>query len=113
MAKIKIGDVWSIRSPESWEEKPDDRQERIEVIGGVVVHDRGVVDEGTILACSAVFKTSDWENTIKPYWKNRTRVTITDEFGKVYENMRVVYKGRQYMSKHPKYTTLSLEFWYC
>ena len=72
MAKIRIGEVFSFRTPESWQETFDDRQERIEVIGGVEVQDYGVIDEGRILTCSAIFKVSDWENVIKNYCKNRT-----------------------------------------
>lgn len=113
MAKIRIGDVWSLRTPERWNEQPDDRQERIEVVGSVVVQDQGVVDEGKIFSCQAIFKTADWFNTIKSYWLNRTKVTITDELGREYENVRIVYKGRQYMPKFPKYTILNLEFWFC
>ena len=113
VARIRIGEVYSYRTPESWEENPDDRQERIEVIGGVVVQDYGVIEEGKILKCQALFKVSDWENVIKNYWKNRTRVTVTDESGKEYSNVRVVYKGRQYLAKFPAYTLLTLEFWFC
>ena len=111
MAKIRIGEAWSLRTPESWNEQPDDRQERVEVVGGVVVQDQGVVEEGTIFSCQAIFRTADWFNIIRPYWLNRTKVTVSDESGKIYENVRVVYKGRQYLPKFPKYTTLNLEFW--
>ena len=55
MAKIRIGDVWSLRTPERWSEQPDDRQERVEVIDGVVVQDQGDVDEGKIFICQAIF----------------------------------------------------------
>ena len=113
MAKIKIGNVWSLRTPESWEYRPDDRQERIELIGDVIVQDEGHVARGDIIACTAVFKKVDWENSIKGYWKNRTRVTVSDESGQEWHNARVVLKSYKYYDKFPKYVILTLEFWFC
>ena len=111
MAKIKIGEVWSIRTPESYEYKPDDRQERVELIDDILIDDNGHVEDGDIISVQAVFKKTDFENTLKPYWKNRTMVTFIDEAGVEYSNVRVVYKGHKYYPKFPKYVIVTLEIW--
>lgn len=116
--RIKISaygmeDIYSLRAPESWEYRPDDRQERIEVIGGVIVDDNGHVEEGDIISCTAIFSKTDWVDRIKPLWKERKLITITDEAGEERTNARIVLKSYKYYEKFPQYVVLTLEFWFC
>ena len=43
---IRIGDVWSLSNPESETITPDDRQQTIEILGGVSVQDFGHIEAG-------------------------------------------------------------------
>lgn len=97
-------------SVEDWSVIPDDRQTQIQTVGGVVVQDFGVVEEGEKYSCTVTLPKTDAE-TIKGYWKNRTLVTLTDEGGEVYENVRVIVKRYGYLTGFKKYMKMGLEFW--
>ena len=107
--KIKIGDIFSIRTPESYEYKFDDRQERIKVIDGMIVQDRGRVPEGDVITCTAVFNKSDFEGVLTDYWINRSKITFQDEAGKIYENMVFSVKSYKYYTKLPNYVIVTFE----
>lgn len=89
---IKIGTIESIGDPDSFEIKFDDRQERIEVIGGVFVYDAGYVEEGKVITVEATFAGSDWP-TLEGYWLNRTKVTVVDHRNRTYTERRFKVTG--------------------
>lgn len=109
--RIKIGDIYSYKTPESWTYTPDDRQEKIELINGVTVQDCGYVEAGDTISCSTIFAAVDF-STLKNYWINRTRVTVIDKAGVSHLNARVIVKSYQYVEKFPQYVTAELEFWF-
>ena len=50
--------------------------------------------------------------TLVGYWDSRTPVTVTDEAGDVWENLRVIVKSYEYVPHFPsKAVQASLEFW--
>ena len=106
---IKIGDVIPTRF-ENWDITPDDRQSRIETIGGVEVQDFGRVEEGDTIICNVTLSAAD-ASTIYSYWHNRTLVNVIDEGGGVYENLRVVVKKYSRIKYFPSYVAAELEFW--
>ena len=106
---IQIGDARTLEV-ENWEIVPDDRQQQIEIVGGVAVQDYGHVAEGDKVSCTITVLSGSWE-TIKGYWDSRTPVNISDEAGVVWENMRVVVKSYQYVPHFPKAVKATLEFW--
>jgi len=110
--KIRIGNVWTHETPKNWVYKPDDRQERIEVIGGVVVQDWGNVRLGDTISCEARFTKADFV-TVKQYWQSRSMCVITDESGEIYPRARIVIKSWRYENRFPKYVIANLEFWFC
>lgn len=109
---INIGAAKSFKTPDSWDSTPDDRQEKIEIVGGVHVEDLGVVDAGETVTCQAIFDASNWE-TIKGYWTDRTMVSVTDPAGNALGSRRVVVKGFGYtgIKKKPKFYNVKLELW--
>ena len=105
---IHIGEVKTL-SVENWQ-IADDRQQLLEIVGGMVVQDFGHIPEGDRISCTVVVTARDWEK-IKSYWDSRAMVSVTDEGGSVLPSMRVVVKSYEYMAHFPKAYKISLEFW--
>ena len=106
---IKIGEVIPTRF-ENWGVTPDDRQQRINTIGGVEVQDFGHVEDGDTITCDVTLQGAD-AGIIFDYWHNRTRVNVIDEGDYVYPNMRVVIKQYSRIKYFPPYFAAKLEFW--
>ena len=106
---IHIGEVRTL-SVENWQIVPDDRQQLLEIVGGVVVQDFGHISEGDRISCSVTVIAADWEK-IKGYWDSRAMVSVTDEGGNLLPSVRVLVKSYEYMAHFPKVYKLSLEFW--
>ena len=85
----------SLSNPENETITPDDRQQLIEVIGGVVVQDFGYIADGEKVAWTLQFDASAWA-TIKTYWTSRTLVTVVDAAGNSF-TARVVVKSYSYV----------------
>lgn len=93
-----------------WQVIPDDRVTLIQTIGGVAVQDFGHVEEGDKFSCKVTLHKADAE-IIYNYWHNRTRVTVEDQAGNIFENMRVIVKNYSYLDGFKKYYKATLEFW--
>lgn len=106
---IKIGDVIPTRS-ENFNIVPDDRQSRVETIGGIEIQDFGHVEEGDTITCNVTLRADD-AAIICSYWHNRTRVNVIDEGGAVYENLRVIVKEYSRIEYFPQFLDAKLEFW--
>ena len=107
---IAIGDITTLDT-ENWQVVPDDRQQLVEIIGGVAVQDFGHVAAGDKISCTVRVRKRDFD-TLVGYWDNRTPVTVTDEAGIVWENMRVVVKSYEYVPRFSsKAGQASIEFW--
>ena len=106
---IKIGGVRTL-DVENWQTIPDDRPQLVEIIGGVAVQDFGHIEEGDKISCHATLTAADWE-TVKSYWDNRTRVSVEDESGRVFPDMRVIVKSYRYVQQFSRYYSVSFEFW--
>ena len=109
MMSVKIGEAVSMGEPESERITPDDRQQTLEVIGGVVVQDYGRVEIGDKTAWTLTFAPGDWVK-IKSYWTNRTIVNVQAENGETFP-ARVVVKSWQRMSRFPDHIKADLELW--
>lgn len=91
---------------------PDDRQEIVKTIGGVVVEDYGVIANGEIISLSAVFSENDYNNTLLNYWSNRTKVTVTLDDGTIINNARIVIRRTQFANEVlNQYKKVYLEVW--
>lgn len=114
---IKIGDVETLKT-EKWEIIPDDRQTRIDTIGGKVVQDFGYVKEGESYTCSVTVSAAGWE-ILEGYWHNRQFVPVRDVSGEVISvPLRPVVKKHGYVEHYErerglnkKYYRADIEFW--
>ena len=107
---IAIGDITTLDT-ENWQVVPDDRQQTVEIVGGVVVQDFGRVPEGDKISCTVRVRKRDFDTLVK-YWDDRTLVDVTDEAGIVWENVRVVVKSYEYIPRFSsKAAQASIEFW--
>ena len=113
---IKIGAIESIGSTNNLERIPDDRQTLVKTVTNngtpsVTVEDYGVVANGEIISCNAVFSASDY-TTLLGYWSNRTQVRVELDDGTVIANARVVIRRSSYYDNLLNaYKTVQLEIW--
>lgn len=108
---IKIGEVETLRT-EGWEIIPDDRQTRVETIGGVVVQDFGHVQEGDAYSCKITVESAG-ANAIAEAWHQRVFVPIIDTHGVAIGDMRVVIKKYGYVDRFEEYVWAQIELWRC
>ena len=107
---IAIGDITTLDT-ENWQVVPDDRQQTVEIVGGVAVQDFGHVAAGDKISCTVRVRKRDFDTLVK-YWDDRTLVDVTDEAGIVWENVRVVVKSYEYVPRFSsKAVQASIEFW--
>ena len=113
---IKIGTIESVGSTNNLERLPDDRQALVKTVTNngtpsVTVEDYGVVANGEIISCNAVFSSADYA-TLLNYWSNRTQVTVILDDGTTINNARVVIRRSSYYDNllNP-YKTVQLEIW--
>ena len=108
---IYINDIPSLRDPESYEITPDERVEKIETIGGIVVQDLGHVAQGDVISVECVFSTENWER-VKALWEARQKVTFTDSAGATWLGMRIVLRRYRPLEKFQRgYVTAQFELW--
>lgn len=107
---IYINDIASFRDPEKNFFTPDDRQEKIETIGGIVVQDLGRVIEGDVLALQCMFTAANYAR-LEELWIARTKATYTDIDGQTYSNMRVVIKDTAKDKDFPNCIMVTFEPW--
>lgn len=108
--KIKIGAARSFNLPENKKIIPDDRQTKVEVMGGAVVQDYGHVSAGDVISFSALFDTDNW-SIIYNYWHSRQLIDYVDENGDIYADCRVVIKSWSHRGRFPAYVTAEIEIW--
>lgn len=106
---IDIGGVRTL-SVEGWEITPDDRQETVEILGGMAVQDYGHIEAGDKIGCTVTVSAKGWQ-IIKQYWDSRQLVDVEDEAGIIHRNLRVVVKSWRYVHRFPDHYDLKLEFW--
>ena len=106
---IKIGEVETLRT-ENWDVIPDDRQTRVETIGGLVVQDFGRVEEGDSFSCSVTVSAAD-SVLLNSYWIERQLVDVRDTGGNILSDMRVVIKKYGYVERFETYYWAEIELW--
>lgn len=107
---IKIGAITTLTSSD-FTYMPDDRQQTIELIGGVAVQDFGRIVNGDKKSCTITLRSSDF-TVLCGYWDSRTRVTVVDDAGVTVENMRVIVKSYKYVKRFEnKAVEANVEFW--
>ena len=107
---IYINDIPSFRNPESEVLKPDDRKERIELIGAVVVQDMGRVKSGDVLSLKCLFTRENYLR-FEELWKSRAMVNYTDPLGVVWENVTIKWLEVERNRDFPEYIFVTFEVW--
>ena len=103
--------VYSLNNPSNETFTPDDRQQTIEVIGGVVVQDFGHVSAGDKISWTLQFDSTAW-TSIVTWWDARYMVTVTDAAGNAHI-VRLVVKSYSYVPMFEKKAVqATLELWY-
>lgn len=106
---IKIGDVDTI-GVTNWKVTFDDRQEKFEIISGVVVQDFGHIEEGYTITCQVVIWRKDAEQ-LADYWHKRILVDVIDQMGNLWRNQRILVKSYSFQSFFPQVLNVELEIW--
>ena len=107
---IYINDIPSFRDPESEVLTPDDRLEKIELIGNVIIQDMGRVEAGDVLALKCLFTRENYLR-LEELWLSRAKVNYTDPVGVVWQNVRMkwleVERDRNFLG----YMFVTFELW--
>lgn len=107
---IYINDIPSFRAPESELWIPDDRLERVELIGAVVVQDVGRVISGDVVKLKCLFARENYDR-LEQLWMSRTPVNYTDEAGDVWQNMIIKVTEMERDRNFPEYIFVTFELW--
>lgn len=109
-------EIKSLSRTKDVEKTPDDRQTLVKTfnnsgVGTVTVEDYGLVANGEIISCSAIFTATDY-STIFSYFSARTKVKITLEDGTIINDARIVIRRTQYADElFPTYKQVYIEIW--
>ena len=96
---------------EDWGVIPDDRQTRLETIGGMVVQDFGSDNGGKTFSCKVTLTAAAFD-VVNGYALNREFVPIRDVSGRELPPSRVVNKKYGYVQHYEaEYYWAELEFW--
>lgn len=86
---IKINNIKALNTPSNVEIVFDDRQEIIKTEGGNIIEDLGFIESGTIIIFTGLqYKYEDFKQLLNIF-KNRNLVTLEDNNGDVWENVRI------------------------
>lgn len=107
---IYINDIPSFRDPESETFTPDDRLEKIELIGNVVVQDMGRVEAGDVISLKCLFTRENYLR-LESLWLSREKVNYTDVLGVEWQNMRLKFLEVERDRNFPEYLFVTFELW--
>lgn len=107
---IYINEIASFRDPEKYKVIPDDRIEKIELIGDVAIQDYGHIANGDVIQLECMFSEENFEQFMA-LWERRTKVMFTDTKGKTYQNMRIVVGEYEPDKDFPECIKVSFELW--
>lgn len=107
---IYINDIPSFRNPESEVLKPDDRKERIELLGAVAVQDMGRIKSGDVLSLKCLFSRANYLR-LKELWESREKVNYTDPLGVVWERVTMKWLEVERDRAFPENIFVTFEIW--
>lgn len=107
---IYINGIASFRDPENYKVIPDDRVQKVEIIGGVAIQDYGHIDAGDVISMTCLFSEANF-NQLLGLWNSRTIVSFTDTAGAVWSGRRIVMKEYERDKNFPHYILASFELW--
>ena len=107
---IYINDIPSFRNPETEVLTPDDRLEKIELIGDILVQDMGRVEAGDVLSLKCLFSRENYLR-LETVWLSREKVNYTDVLGVVWQNMTLKILEIERDRNYPEYIFVTFELW--
>ena len=107
---IYINDIPSFRNPETEVLTPDDRLEKIELIGDILVQDMGRVEAGDVLSIKCLFSRENYLR-LETVWLSREKVNYTDVLGVVWQNMTLKILEIERDRNYPEYIFVTFELW--
>ena len=107
---IYINDIPSFRDPESEVLVPDDRREKIELIGNVLIQDMGRVEAGDVISLKCLFTRENYLR-LEALWLSREKVNYTDVLGVVWENVTMKWLEIERDRNFPEYIFVTFELW--
>ena len=107
---IYINDIPSFRNPETEVLTPDDRLEKIELIGDILVQDMGRVEAGDVLSLKCLFSIENYLR-LETVWLSREKVNYTDVLGVVWQNMTLKILEIERDRNYPEYIFVTFELW--
>lgn len=107
---IYVNDIPSFRNPESEVITFDDRLEKIELIGGVLVQDMGRVEAGDVFSLKCLFSKENFSR-LESLWLSRAKVSYTDTGGVIWENLRLHFLEIERDRNFPNFILLTFELW--
>ena len=107
---IFINDIPSFRDPENYKFIPDDRVQKIEIIGSVAIQDYGHIAAGDSISMTCLFSEENF-NQVLSLWEARSLVSFKDTAGVVWSGMRIVMNEYERDKNFPNYIMATFELW--
>lgn len=107
---IYINNIPSFRDPESYKVIPDDRVQKIEIIGSVAIQDYGHVQDGDTISMTCLFSEANFSQILS-LWRARTLVNFRDTAGVIVPGVRIVMKEYERDKNFPNYILATMELW--
>ena len=107
---IYINDIPSFRDPEAFKVIPDDRIEKIPLMGSVTLQDYGHIAAGDAFQLKCMFSEENFEAFLQ-LWEARAAVTLTTQRGHVFTNLQIVIQEYEYDKDFPENIVVTFELW--
>lgn len=107
---IYINDIPSFRDPEAFKVIPDDRIEKIPLIGGVTTQDYGHIAAGDVFQLTCMFSEDNFDKFLQ-LWEAREPVTLTTQRGHEFPMLKIVIQEYKYDKDFPECILVTFELW--
>ena len=107
---VRIGDAVSLNAPEE-SILPDDRQTKIQTVGGVVVQDYGHIQTGDVVQWSNLQMMQADAEIVESNWNSREAVTVTNAGLQTFTARVVVKSWKRYPRFESKAVEMNIELW--
>lgn len=107
---VRIGDAVSLNAPDE-SIIPDDRQQRIQTIGGNVIQDYGHVQSGDTVQWSGLQVTQKNAELIEGYWNSREAVTVINAGLQTFTARVAVKRWKRLPRFEKKVVEMDVELW--
>ncbi len=107
---VRIGDAVSLNAPEE-SIIPDDRQTKIQTVGGVVVQDYGHIQTGDVVQWSNLQMMQHDAEIVESYWNSREAVTVINAGLQTFTARVAVKRWKRLPRFEKKVVEMDVELW--